>query len=268
MKRSRLLWAALTTAAIAVSGSAAADGAGDDRIALSADGSTLSRTNGGVGGSLAWLHNFDADKLLGVAGEHQQLGVARWNFGSVNGAWVFGPEGQRYAASAEAHEGTGNDGPRHFRYSIEAVGLSGTYFKQLTALVEDRQIRVESTRGNLPKVQLAYLWNAHLQTSVSYSRSVSGNLGTRLGAARLDVYGPSLNYLAGVAYGPASAAVLGLGITVPVRRLKEGYVGIDKPLPGLRSDLSLIADYQDLSGSRRATLTLNYIFHVGSSQPR
>ena len=28
-------------------------------------------------------------------------------------------------------------------------------------------------------------------------------------------------------------------------------------------ELTLVADYQDLSGSKRATLTLNYIFHVG-----
>ena len=45
--------------------------------------------------------------------------------------------------------------------------------------------------------------------------------------------------------------------------LREGYVGMTKPLPHLRSDLTLVADYQNLSGSKRATLTLNYIFHVG-----
>jgi hypothetical protein len=35
----------------------------DDRIALSADGSTLSHTDGGGGGSVAWLHNFDPNTL-------------------------------------------------------------------------------------------------------------------------------------------------------------------------------------------------------------
>jgi hypothetical protein len=29
--------------------------------------------------------------------------------------------------------------------------------------------------------------------------------------------------------------------------------------------LTFIADYQDLSGSKRATVTLNYIFHVGAT---
>ncbi len=240
----------------------------DDRIALSADGSTLSHTNGGGGGSVAWLHNFDPNTLVGVAAEHQQLSVAHWTFGSVNGALTFGPEGQRYAAYAEAHEGTGDDGPHPFHYSIEAVGLSGSYFHRLTALVEDKRIDVESTHGNLPKVGLSYLWNPHLQTSVSYSYSVSGNLGTRLPAIRLDAYGPNLNYLAGAAYGPASAAVLAINLTIPIHRLKEAYVGVSKPLPHLRSDITLIADYQDLSGSKRTTITLNYIVHVGAGTAR
>lgn len=261
-----MTWRGLFLILMAVCGARAAVAAdtSDDRIALSADGSTLSHTDGGGGGSVGWLHNFNADTLFGLAAEHQQLSVSRWTFGSANGAILFGPDTQRYAVSAEAHEGSGDDGPRRFHYYIEALGVSGTYFRQLTASLEDRRIDVESTHGNLPKFQLAYLWNPHLQTAASYSQSVSGNLGTRLGAVRFDVYEPGVNYIAGAAYGPASAAVLGLGITVPVHRLKEGYVGLDKPLPHLRSDLSLIADYQDLSVSKRATITLNYIFHIGA----
>jgi hypothetical protein len=46
-------------------------------------------------------------------------------------------------------------------------------------------------------------------------------------------------------------------------------VGATKPFPSLRGDLSLVADYQDLSGSARFALTLNYIFHVGhNGRPR
>ncbi len=240
----------------------------DDRIALSADGSTLSGTDGGKGGSITWLHNFDPNMIVGVAAEHQELSVAQWTFGSVNGALTFGPDGQRYSAYAEAHEGAGDDGPHPFHYSIEAVGLSGSYFHRLTTLVEDKRIDVESTHGNLPKVGISYLWGPHLQTSISYSYSVSGNLGTRLPALRLDVYEPNFNYIAGATYGPASAAVLGIDFTVPVHRLKEGYVGVSKPLPHLRSDITLIADYQDLSGSKRTTITLNYIVHVGAGTAR
>jgi len=46
-------------------GAAATD---DDRIAVSADGATLTGTRGGGGGSLGWLHNFDADSLAGAGG--------------------------------------------------------------------------------------------------------------------------------------------------------------------------------------------------------
>ncbi len=259
-------------AACTMGGGLASGADQDDRIALSADGSTLSHTNGGGGASAGWLHNFDPSTLAGVGVEHQELSVARWTLGTFNGAITFGPEAQRYSAYVQALEGAGEDGPRRFHYGIEAIGLSGTYLKMLTVLTEDKQIDVESTHGNLPKIGVAYLWGPHLQTTVSYSHSISGNLGTRLPAIRIDAYGANWNFLGGATYGPASAAVLGIGggFTVPVRRLKEGYVGVSKPLPRLRSDITLVADYQDLSGtgSKRTTITLNYIFHVGAGKGR
>jgi hypothetical protein len=96
---------------------------------------------------------------------------------------------------------------------------------------------------------------------------VNGNLGTRLSAARLDIYGPVVNFLAGGSYGPVAPIVVGqLGggtITAGFHRLKEGYAGVSKPFPRLRSELTLVGDYQDLSGTKRSTLTLNYIFHLG-----
>jgi hypothetical protein len=79
-----------------------------------------------------------------------------------------------------------------------------------------------------------------------------------------------MSVLAGVAFGQASPIVFGtisdrLVVLAPSHQLKEGYVGLTKPLAPLRSELTLVADYQDLSGSKRATVTLNYIFHVGSA---
>jgi hypothetical protein len=247
----------------AARGAAAMD---DDRIAVSADGATLTGTDGGGGGSLGWLHNFDDDSLVGVAAEHQVLGVAQWSFGSLNASLTRGPENQRYSVYAEAHEGTGNDGLRAFHYAIEGVGIVGTYFHKLSVQIEDKQIDVESTRGNLPKVGVAYLWNPHLQTQVGYSSSVSGNLGTHLASARIDEYNAAVNLFAGVAFGQAAPTIVLIqsGL-VQTRQLHEGYVGASKPLPRLRSEITLVADYQNLSGIKHATMTLNYIFHVGHS---
>jgi hypothetical protein len=242
----------------------------DDRIAVSADGSTLTGTNGGAGASVGWLHNFDATSLAGVAVEHQELSTARWTFGSVNGALTRGPDNQRYSVYGEAHEGGGDDGPRAFRYAIESVGVIGTYFSRLSAQLEDREINVDNIHGNLPKAGLSYLWGPHVQTAASYSYSVSGNLGTRLTAIRVDEYNATVNLLAGGAFGQASPIVLGIGPIpnqlvelAPGHRLTEGYVGMTKPMPHLRSEVTLVADYQDVSGTKRVTLTLNYIFHVG-----
>jgi hypothetical protein len=242
----------------------------DDRIAVSADGSTLTGTNGGAGASLGWLHNFDAASLAGVAVEHQVLYTAHWTFGSINGSLTRGPDDQRYSVYGEAHEGTGVDGPRAFRYAIESAGVIGTYFHRLSAQLEDREINVDNIHGNLPKAGLSYLWGPHVLTSASYSYSVSGNLGTRLTAVRVDEYNATVNLLAGAAFGQASPIVLGIGPVpnqlvelAPGHRLTEGYVGISKPLSHLRSEVIFVADYQDVSGTKRVTLTLNYIFHVG-----
>jgi hypothetical protein len=100
-------------------------------------------------------------------------------------------------------------------------------------------------------------------TAVSYAYSVSGNLGTHLTAARIDLYGSKVNFLGGVSFGQVSPTVLGLELVLPGKTLKEGYVGMSIPLPHLRGDLTLVLDYQDLSGSNRVAGTLSYVFHFG-----
>ena len=236
----------------------------DDRIAVSADGSTLTGTDGGGGGSVAWLHSFDPASVATAGVEYQKLASAHWTFGTLSGSLTRGPADQRYSFYAEAHEGTGDDGPNSFDYHIEAAGVIGTYSSKLSVQLEDRRIDVETSHGNLPKVGLSYLWGPKLQTGVSYQYSVSGNLGTRLTSLRIDNFGALVNFIGGAAYGQASASVLNLGVEIPGRQLKEGYVGVSKPFVRQRSELTLICDYLDLSGSKKATVTLNYIFHVGA----
>ena len=285
VKKTFTLAAAVASLLAPIAALRAAPSTVDDRIALSAQGSTLTNTNGGAGASAGWLHNFDADTLLGLAADYQALSVSHWAFASLTGAMTRGTGNQRYTLYGEAHEGAGDDGPNAFKYRIEALGVTGTYFHRLSATVEDKQVNVETTHGNLPKVQLAYLWNPRIQTTVSYSYSFGGNLGTRLTAARIDVYAHQVSFLAGGAFGQASPSLLGSvvggNLTLAAHQLREGYVGLVKAFPSLRSDLTLTMDYQHLAGgqgvvttangvqlipvsvSRRWTGTLNYTFHIG-----
>jgi hypothetical protein len=245
----------------------------DDRIALGLQGESLTNTSGGGGASIAWLHNFNADALAGVGVEHQALANAHWTFGSLNGSYSIGQGDQRYSFYGEAHEGGGNSGNKTLNYHIEALGVAGTYFHRLSVLLEDRQFYVDTVSGNLPKLGVSYLWNPHIQTSVSYSYSIGSNLGTRLLGGKIDLYEPGLNWLGGFSFGQATAAVLtgsnviGVPDSIPGLRVKEGYVGATLPLPRLRSELTLILDYQHLSStfisSDRFQGNLNYIFHVG-----
>jgi hypothetical protein len=256
---------ALFACVLSVSSASAQSSTTADRIVISADGTALTGTNGGGGASLGWLHNFDESTIAGISIEHQVLANAQWTFASLNASATVGPENQRYSLYGEAHEGPGHDGARAFHYKIEAGGVIGTFGHKLSAQLEDKRIDVESSHGNLPKVGLSYLWSPHLMTSAAYQYSVSGNLGTRLPSARIDGYWATVNLFGGVSWGPSSLVVVNLpsGRFPQVRQLKEGYIGASKPFPKLRSDLTLVADYIDLSGIKKSTVTLNYIFHIG-----
>ena len=70
------------------------------------------------------------------------------------------------------------------------LGLSQNLTKKFSVQLEGRQIDIDTTHGNLPKLSLTYLWSPRLLSNISYARSVGGNLGTELTAARIDYYGP------------------------------------------------------------------------------
>ena len=262
MKRSSLLPA---LAIIACPALAAAQSGVDDRLTISANGSTLSPSsagNGGGGGAIGWLHNFNSDAIVGVAGEYQTLAGSSWAFGSVNLALGRGQAGHRSNYYAEAHVGSGDDDVHNYDYSVFAAGLIQSLTRQLAIQIEDKQIDIDTTRGNLPKLGLQMLWTPSLLTSASYSHSVSGNLGTRLGLVRLDHYGKGYNFIFGAAGGKASPAVVDLrtGIQTPGLTLREGFIGFSKPFS--RTDLTVVGDYLNLADTERVTLTVNCIFHL------
>jgi hypothetical protein len=238
--------------------------ASTDSLSVSGDGTTLTGTNGGGGGSVAWLHDFDPSTVGYLGAEHQVLANAQWTFGSLNLSRGFGPDNERFNAYADIHEGSGHDALRSFDYHIEAAGLIATIDHRLGIIVEDRRIDVENVHGNLPKAGLSMLWNPHFMTSVSYQYSVTGNLATRISAVRFDYFSAAFNLLAGADYGPTLPIVFDLptGLVAERRRLKEGFVGASKPLKNWHSDITLIADYVDLSGINRAVFTLTYVFHI------
>jgi hypothetical protein len=250
--------------ACALAGSAAAADTPTSRIAASVDGTAETGTNGGGGGSLAWLLNFAPSNVVSVGVEHQALANAHWTFGSLSGTAAAGPDAQRYNFYGEVHEGAGHDGLRAFDYHIEAAGVFATFDHRFTAQLEDRRIDAENVHGNLPKAGVSYLWGTYLSAAVSYQYSGSGNLGTRIWSVRVDHFAPAVNLLAGASYGPTLPQIFDLpsGTVSQVRLLREGFVGVAKPFPSLRSEFTLVADFVDLSGIKKETVTLNYIYHV------
>jgi hypothetical protein len=248
---------------------ALASSTASDRISVGGSGSHYTVTgDSGSSEALAWLHNFDTDTLLAIGAEHQKLAAAHWSFGSLTGSMSRELGNGRYTFSAEAHEGAGDDGPKPFHYRIEAGGVTGTYFHQLSVQLEERRIDVETLHGNLPKIGISYLVTPHWLLSASRADSAGGNLGTQLTSARIDHYSRLVNLLAGASYGRASPIIINeLGLVSPGDILREEYVGASRTF-ARRTDVTLTADYINLSGSKRLTLTLNFIIRLGSLGPR
>jgi hypothetical protein len=233
-----------------------------DRLTLMASGSTLTGASDGGGGAIGWLHNFDPTSVLGAAFEYQTIADARWKFGSLSGSLGRGRAEHRSTLYAELHEGSGDDRVHSYDYSIVTAGLIQNLDRELSLQLEDKRIDIDTTHGNLPKLGLQYLWSPRLLSSLSYSYSVSGNLGTRLWAARLDHYGKALNLIAGGATGKASPAVINLqtGLRVPGLTMHEGFVGVSRPFS--RAEITLLGDYLKISDTRRVTVTLSGAIHL------
>jgi hypothetical protein len=251
---------ATATILAALAGSGPALGQSDDRLTVSVSGSTLTGTNGGGAGSLGWLHNFNPSTVLGIAGDYQRLGDARWKFGSLTLAHGFGEASQRTNVYIEGHEGSGDDRTHSYDYRIYAAGLYQNLTRQLAIQLEDKHIDVDTVKGNLPKIAVQYLWSPALLTTLSYSHSVHGNLGTRIGSLRVDRYGKRVNFLGGIAGGETSPIVINRPITgeedtVP-QDLRQVFLGATWPFT--RADVGLLADYQELEESERFTLSLNF----------
>lgn len=235
----------------------------DDRLILTANGFTLTDTSGGGGGGIGWIHDFRPGLVAGAAADYQTIEDAHWAYGSLTGAVTGGAEGRKWSLYGEVHKGSGDDDAHHFTYQVAAVGASLPLFRGLSLDLEDRQIDIDTTHGNLPKVGLTMLWNPHWQTSVSYANSVGGNLATDITAARLDYYERKAHFLLGGAVGNADPVVLNLqpGVVIPTRRLHQAFIGAARTFQ--RTELLVLVDYLELGTSERVTLTLNATIQLG-----
>ncbi len=253
-------------AALVLTGCALQSAAADDRLLFSANGSALTGDNGdhGGGGALAtWLRQFDSGSLIGLGAEYETIYNSHWTLGNLNGALALGQLAVKTSLYAEAHLGSGETAGEGFRYTNVAGGVITAPASWLSVQLEERYIDIQPTHGNLPKLGLTFHLSPAVLTSVSYAQSFGGNLGTKLGTARVDYAAPRFSWLLGAAYGPVAPRVLNLiGQTVgPVKTLKEGFVGAGRTFG--RTDWQLIGDYQDLEGFRRTTITLNCTVHLG-----
>jgi len=234
----------------------------EDRLLFSADGATLTGGSGGGGASALWSHTFAPQDVLSAGAEYQQIANAHWTTGVLSGSLGLGSGTPATALYGEAHEGAGDIAQRGFHYSVLVAGLLNTPAQWLTVQLEERRIDVDTSHGNLPKLTLSFHVAKPLLVSVSYADTLGGNLGTRLTTLRVDYAGQALNALAGAAGGRAAPAVLNLlgQIVQPSPKLTEFFAGVGRSFG--RSDWQLLADYQDLEGFKRTTITLLCTLHL------
>jgi hypothetical protein len=229
----------------------------EDRLLFSANGAWLTGGIGGAGASALWSHTFAPRDVINAGAEYQQIGNSHWTNGVLSGSLGLGRGASTTALYAEAHEGAGDIGAAGFDYSVVTAGLLTTPLEWLTIQLEERRIDVDTSHGNLPKLGLSFRVAKPLLVSVSYADTAGGNLGTQLTTLRVDYVGPAVNALAGAATGRAAPAVLNLlgQIVQPSPRLTELFAGVGWSVG--RAAWQLLADYQDLEGFKRTTVTLS-----------
>ncbi|MFC4313477.1 hypothetical protein ACFPN2_30655 [Steroidobacter flavus] len=260
--------AALCLSSLVVAASATAaevDARPFDKLTLSGSMSTFKDTDDeGGGGSLGYLHYFTPDFLAGVGVDHTYVEQAKLTYGSARAAWGRGGPASRFTVVGEYYNGEGDDNGRKFDYEVAVLGISQALTSKLSIQLEEREIDIDTTNGNLPKLGVTYVWSPRFVTNVAYAKSVSGNLGTELTSARLDYFGKHVNFLLGGSTGTANPAVLVLqpGVVLPASQSKEGFVGIGKTFK--RAEITLLGDYLDVSGSEKYTVTLSFTAYLGS----
>lgn len=231
-----------------------------DRVTLSANGSTLSAASGGGGASVGWLRDLRGAAMIGAGMEQQSIADARWAFASVHGALIRkSAAGRNINLHAEIHRGSGDEAGRAFSYAVTAAGVTGAVTDRLSLRFATRRIDIDRSNGNLLELGSSFSWSPRFSTDVAYARSVSGNLGTDLVSTRTDYFGERFRILFGAAFGEAAPSVVNLQPGFPVldaSSLRQIFGGVSKPLA--RGELSAVADYLELGGSERATLTISY----------
>ena len=128
--------------------------------------------------------------------------------------------------------------------------MSHGFTSKFSAVLETRQIEIDTTHGNLPKLGLSYLWTPRVLTTVAYAQSVGGNLGTELTSVRIDYYG-NVTLTAGGAWGQADPSVVNVtpGLSLPAQDTRQGFVGIGKTFS--RGEILLLGDYLELERERK-----------------
>ncbi|WP_129777841.1 hypothetical protein [Peristeroidobacter soli] len=256
----------LSSLALAASASAAEiDARPFDKLTLSGSYSTFKDTDDeGGGASAGYLHYFTPDVLAGLGIDHTYVEDAKLTYGSVRAAWGRGDPASRFTVVGEYYNGEGDDNGRKFDYGVGVLAISQALTSKFSLQLETRQIDIDTTHGNLPKLGVTYVWSPRVVTNVAYAKSVSGNLGTELTSARLDYFGKHINFLIGGSTGTANPAVLVLqpGVVLPASQSKEGFVGIGKTFK--RGDVTLLGDYLDVSGSEKYTVTLSFTAYLGA----
>lgn len=235
-----------------------------DRLTLSTAGSRQIDVDYGGTGSLNYLHYFTPDALFGVGAEHQFIADARLTFGSVRGAWSRGQPASRFSVLGEVNQGRGDTGVKKYDYSVAVLGISQSFTPKFSVQLESRQIDIDTSHGNLPKLTLSYLWTPRLLTSIGYANSVGGNLGTDLTTARIDYYAQHFNVFAGGSTGRADPSVIDVTLTgaAPAVTSKTGFLGLGRTFS--RGEVQLTGDYLKAGESEKVTLTVSFTAYLGS----
>jgi hypothetical protein len=258
-------WGASTadTAAADASALVPAPAAADQRVIISGEWASLTGGIHGGGGAATWVGSPWPGVIASAGGDYHTLGDANWSYGSLAAAVTGTGAGPHTTFLADVHEGSGTEPLRSFNYSIVAAGLSRPVLDRLTLQVEDRQIDVDTSHLNLPKLTATWLVNHRWLGALAYAHAVGGNLHSDYVLARVDYQGPQAGFFAGAAAGRTAPIVLNLpvGVAAINSTLREAFAGASRSVGHV--DLLLVGDYVQFGAITRFTVTAACTVHLG-----
>lgn len=208
------------------------------------------------GGRFDWVYTSPGGAVLNAGLAAFSVGDSRWSFAKLGGVVRPRPP---LILSGEINYGSGTQKGSNFPYRLLKAGVTYEALpKRLYLELEDQYIDIDDVHGHLVKGGFSYWVRPDLALAASYAASVSGNLDTRIAAARADYYAGRNRIFAGFALGRTVPEILEgvAGTQSSVQDSQEYFVGFSVPV--YRYEFTLAVSHIEFEGGSKTPVVFSF----------